>query len=370
MWQSNGRVNVYEELGVKPFVNAYRPLTRLGGAIMPRQVLDAMRDASCMSVDLRILQQKVGNAIAKLTHNEAAYVSCGAASGITLAVAASMAGMDPILSAQLPNTDGMKNEVIMHSCDRGFKCDVAIRCAGALIVNIGDSCGATERELRNAMTERTAAVFAVPPDRPGKLSLEQMIAVARENRVPVLVDAAFLVPPKGNLWKFTRERGADAVFFSGGKGLRGPQCTGLVLGKAGVVEACAFHGVPNDRIGRGMKVGKEELVGIYAAVKLFVEQDETSMLANRVRQLDCILESISSIPNVVLRRSSGIKAEIIFDSRAYDFSPRIACRQLLDAFPSVYLEPSRDGLLISTECLESGEELVVAQQLHKLFSVG
>src|SRR5207249_4338497 len=101
----------------------------------------------------------------------------------------------------------------------------------------------------------------------GKIPLEQIIAVARAHNLPVLIDAAFSVPPRDSLWKFTRDLGADAVFISGGKGLRGPQSTGLVLGKTWIIKGCAFHGIPNDRIGRGMKVGKEELAGIYAAVK-------------------------------------------------------------------------------------------------------
>src|SRR5207249_3335590 len=156
------------------------------------------------------LQEKTGQAIARLTQNEAAYLSCGAASGITLTMAACMAGTDPIRSERLPNTTGMKNQVVMHVCDQGSECDVALRCDG----------------------------------------------------------------------------GADAVIVSGGKGLRGPQSTGLVLGRQWIIDGCAHHGVPNCRLGRGMKVGKEELAGIYAAVKLFMEQDEAEIHAARVRQAD------------------------------------------------------------------------------------
>jgi uncharacterized pyridoxal phosphate-dependent enzyme len=360
-------MDVYDDLGIKPFINAYRPLTRLGGATMPDRVVQAMREASRRNVDLRAMQQKVGSAIASLTRNDAAYVSCGAASGITLAVAACMAGTNPVLSERLPQTEGMKNEVIMHKCDRGFKCDVAIRCAGAYIVHIGDGAGATENDLRSAISEQTSAIFSVAPDHPGKLPLERMIVVAREYDIPVLVDAAFLVPPRENLWRFTRDSGADAVFFSGGKGLRGPQCTGLVLGKTWIVKACAFHGVPNDRIGRGMKVGKEELAGIYAAVKLFMEQDEASLLARRLEQLEYILASIKDIPDVHVRRLAGIKAEIAFGRTAYDLTPASACRWLLNSVPSVYLEPSTDGVIVSTECIDDGNEIIVANQLIKLF---
>jgi D-glucosaminate-6-phosphate ammonia-lyase len=373
MWQSTTKMNaynVYEDLGIEPFVNAYRPLTRLGGAIMPEVVVEAMRGAARKSVDLKTLQQKVGKAISVLTQNEAAYVSCGAASGITLAIAACMAGTDAVLSGRLPNTEGMKNEVIMHACDRGFKCDVAIRCAGARIVNIGNEDGASEGELRSAINSGTAAIFSVVRDCPGKIPLEQMILTGQEYSVPVLVDAAFLVPPKENLWKYTRDAGADAAIFSGGKGLRGPQSTGLVLGKAWIVEGCAFQGVPNDRIGRGMKVGKEELAGIYAAVKLFMEQDDATILAERIRQLDYILACIDGVTNVTFRRTGNIMAVINFDNARFGLTYKSAWRWLLDTAPSVYLESSKDGLIVSTECMEAGDEEIVGSKLRELFESG
>src|SRR5215831_7083560 len=285
-------MGIYEELGVRTFINGYRPLTRLGGSTLPECVIEAMREASQKGVDVARMHQKVGSAIASLTQNEAAYVSCGAASGITLATAACIAGVDPVLSEKLPNSDGMKNEIVMQSRDRGYKCDVAIRCAGGRIVHIGDADGATKLQLSRAVNEKTAAIFVLPADEPGIMSVEDMISVARAHNVPVLVDAAFGVPPRKTFWKYTRDMGADAVIISGGKGLRGPQCTGLVLGKPWIVKACAYHGFPNDRIGRVMKVGKEELAGIYAALKFFMAQDEGEDRNTRVRQLDYIIACV------------------------------------------------------------------------------
>lgn len=176
----------------------------------------------------------------------------------------------------------------------------AVNLSVASIVNIGNDRGATEWDLRNAIDERTAAVLLHDSPEQRRPSLEEMLAIARVHNIPMFVDAAFSVPPKDTLWKFTRNIGVDAVIISGGKGLRGPQCTGLVLGKPWIVKACAFHGVPNDRIGRGMKVGKEELAGIYAAVKCFMEQDEASIRASKSRQLDYILVPL---PSCVLPQS-------------------------------------------------------------------
>jgi L-seryl-tRNA(Ser) seleniumtransferase len=261
----------------------------------------------------------------------------------------------------------MKNEVVMQACDRGFKSDVAIRCAGATIVTAGSILGTTEFELAGAITDRTAAIFAHHYDHAGKLSLSALVDTAKNYRVPVLIDAAFSVPPRRTFWAFTRDGGADAVFISGGKGLRGPQCTGLVLGKRWIVDACTFQGPPNDRIGRGMKVGKEELAGIYAAVKHFMETDEAVEHARQERQLDFIIESVSSLSAVFCRKMNSTKAVISFDLNAYDLTPKTACRQLLDLVPSVYLEPSPEGLIVSTECLEDGDETIVGKQLSVLF---
>lgn len=360
-------MDVYEKLGVRPFINAYRPLTRLGGATLPDCVVEAMTEASRKNIRLRTLQQRVGQAIAKLTNNEGAYVSCGAASGITLAVAACMAGTDPVLSAQLPDPEGMKNEIIVHACSRGFKSDAAIRCAGARIVRIGTESGATRGDLVTAINSHTAAILAHDTNHIGTIPLQEIVVIAKEHGLPVLVDAAFSVPPKDNLWRFTRDFGADAVFISGGKGLRGPQTTGLVLGKAWIVDACAFHGVPNNRIGRGMKVGKEELAGIYAAVKLFIEKDDKLARLIKIQQLESIIDSVARLPGIRIHKLGGVRVLIRCDSGLYRFAPQSAHEWLLMADPAVYVEPSPDGLMISTECLEEGQEAIVSHQLQNLF---
>jgi uncharacterized pyridoxal phosphate-dependent enzyme len=358
-------MDIYEELGLTPFINAYRPLTRLGGATLPRAVSEAMCQASRKNIRLRTMQQKVGAAIAAMTCNEAAYVSCGAISGIMLAVAACMAGTDPELSERLPDARGMRNEVVMQSCDRGLKSDVGIRSAGAQIVTAGDLSGTTEQDLKNAIGDRTAAIFAHAGPSVGKLSVSQLVAIGRKFRVPVLIDAAFSVPPKETLWRFTRDGGADAIFVSGGKGLRGPQSTGLVLGKSWIIDACAFHGSPNDRIGRGMKVGKEELAGIYAAVKLFIESDAELDKKTKEKQLEYIIAQFQGGNDVNCEKVNGTQALVRLDTR-YNLSPFGAARWLLASDPSIYCESCGDGLIIRTESLEDGDEIIIAQQLGRM----
>lgn len=330
--------------------------------------MEAMQQASRRAVNLRTLQRNVGMAIASMTRNEAAYVSCGANSGITLAVATCMVGTDSRMGDLLPLTTQLKKTtIIMHACERGYKSDVAIRCAGATIFNIGSERESSENDLRAALNEHTAAILAHDaPDR-GQLPLEHVIAIGREKGIPVLVDAAFSVPPKDSLWKFTRDMGADAVIISGGKGLRGPQSTGLVLGKTWIVNGCTFHGSPNDRIGRGMKVGKEELVGIYAAVKLMMQQDDRLMHKASLQRLGHVLSEVRDLPGVKIRRLGEMRATIIFDGSIYRLTPNSASRWLLDTNPSVYVEPSADGLILSGECLDAGDEQIIGEQLRALF---
>ncbi|MBA3643813.1 MAG: aminotransferase class V-fold PLP-dependent enzyme, partial [Chloroflexia bacterium] len=249
--------DVYAELGVEPVVNASATLTRLGGSRMPPPVVEAMARAAEAFVDLPQVQERVGQRIAELTNNEAAYVSSGAAAGIVLAVAACIAGTDPERIAAFPCRPG-EAEVIVHTSQRnGY--DYAARQTGARMVEVGE----TADEMRAAITEQTACIlwFAGAHYAEGALPLAEVIPIAREHGVPLLVDAAAQIPPVANLWHFTRDLGVDAAIFSGGKALRGPQCSGLVLGKPEIIAGCRANGNPNHSIGRPMKAGKEELVG-------------------------------------------------------------------------------------------------------------
>ncbi|HEY8741956.1 MAG TPA: aminotransferase class V-fold PLP-dependent enzyme, partial [Chloroflexota bacterium] len=254
----------YDRLGLRGVINAAATLTKLGGSIMPAPVVEAMSSAAQSFVDLIELQRRVGERIAQMTHNDACYVSSGAAAGITLAVAACIAGVDPALTSSFPYLDGRPRDVIVWRSQRnGY--DYAARLTGARLLEIGPS----TQELTAACNERTAAIlwFAGANYAAGALTLEEIVPIARQAGIPVLVDAAAQIPPVANLWRFTKELGADIAIFSGGKGLRGPQATGLVLGRPDIIEGCRVNGSPNHALGRPMKVGKEELAGILAAVE-------------------------------------------------------------------------------------------------------
>jgi uncharacterized pyridoxal phosphate-dependent enzyme len=202
-------MDVYDDLKVRKIINGSATLTALGGSLMPPEVLQAMAEASRHFVDIDDLQEKVGERIASWTHNEAAYVSCGAAAGLVLSTAACITGLDPEKRARLPYTDGMKNEIIVHKHGRvGY--DYAIRQAGGKLVEIGSAEGTTEQELEAAINEHTAAFFYFFNINlmKGQVPLAQGIQVARRYGIPLIVDAAAQLPPVENLWRFT-QMGAD-----------------------------------------------------------------------------------------------------------------------------------------------------------------
>src|SRR5579871_1150332 len=247
-------MGLYEELELRPVINAYATLTRLGGSRMPPEVLAAMADAARCFVDLQELQRRVGEKIAALTQNEAAYVCSGAAAGLALATAACITGTDPAAIHQLPDLAGLKNEVIVHRSHRnGY--DHAIRQVGVRLVEVGESAGTDPGDLERAFTAQTAAVvwFQGAMTGPGDLPLPVVIEMAQARGVPVIVDAAAQLPPVSNLWYFT-QMGADLAIFSGGKDLRGPQSSGLIVGRRELIAACARNGNPNHSLGRPMKV--------------------------------------------------------------------------------------------------------------------
>jgi L-seryl-tRNA(Ser) seleniumtransferase len=268
-------MDVYRGLGVTPVINCATTFTLIGGSIMEPQVAQAMADAAGAFVNINDLQAAVGRRLAELTRNEAAYVSNGAAAGLAIATAACMAGDDPALIARLPSDlNGMKNEVVVHRSQRNWY-DIGIRMTGAKLVEIGHVLQTQDWELDAAINERTAAVFyfAGPHLNRNTLPLPYVIERAHARGVPVIVDAAAQVPPVSKLWHFTRDLGADLAVYSGGKALRGPQNSGLCVGSADLVRKMQYVGPPNQRFGRALKVGKETMIGLLAAVEAFVNRD-------------------------------------------------------------------------------------------------
>ena len=377
-------MTIYKRLGIRTVINGNATLTRLGGSIMPPEVVAAMADAAKHFVNIIDLQKRVGEEIAKLTHNEAAYVSCGAAAALTLSTAACITGLDATKREKLPlrpspgrggfQPPTMKSEVIVHRHGRvGY--DFAVRQVGVRFVEIGDENGTTPDELENAITEKTAAIFyfANPSREHLWVPYKQAIAIAKKHDVPLIVDAAAQLPPPENLWRFT-QMGADLALFSGGKGLHGPQSSGLIVGTKSLIEAIAFNGPPNPFIGRGMKVGKEEMVGLLAAVEWYLNQDHAQLQQSYEDQITYYTAVFKDIQGVTVHRSFPSEAgqpmprtEIQFDAERLGITRDEILQQLQTGDPAIDIAGTgANGVFINGQTLMPGEIEIIANRLKAI----
>ena len=290
---------IYERLGIHPVIHGAGTTTRYGGSLLRPEALEAMREASQALVNLDELNEAAGAAIARMLGAESAFVTAGASAGLILQAAACMTGDDQAKITRLPETRGMPNEIIIQRAHR-FAYDQAYRVAGGILVEIGLARRTQPFELEDAITERTAAVaYLVSPftSPPGILSLTQVITIAHGRGVPVIVDAASMLPPRANLTKFLR-LGADLVSFSGGKGIRGPQSTGILAGRRDLVRAAALNASPNQALGRAAKTSKEEIAGLVTAVELFMAEDEAAEIKRFTDVCATIVEALADIPGL------------------------------------------------------------------------
>ena len=360
---------VYERLGIQPVINGIGTVTVLGGSLMPPAVTDAMVAAAQNFVPLPELQERAGDHIARLLGVPAAMISCGAASAITSGTAAAIAGDEDEKLRMLPNTTGMKNEVIQQRAHHtGYQAQMEL--TGAKIVWVD-----TREELEAAINERTAMMFFLNfADPNGRIGRAEWVEVARAHGVPTMNDAAADIPPPERLHTYVEE-GFDMVAFSGGKGLRGPQATGLLLGRPNLVHAARKAISPFGGIGRGMKVGKEEIMGLVAAVERYLSLDhaaERRELDARAERIMGVLGDVTGlacethvpaianhVPHVVVNWSEGDLGVTSEDAVA----------RLLEGDPPVAVSRTGDGQLrISTWMLRAGQDTVVAERVKSLFA--
>ena len=286
---------IYGALGVKRIISASGSTTAYGGSKTRREILDAMNKASGMMVNLDELNRAASRIIADATGAEAGFVSSGAAGGLVLQAAAVIAGSDPALMDRLPNTTGMKNEIIIHKSHR-FPYDQCYSSVGAKFVEIGDGRRCQPWQLEAAFTENTAAVAYLfsPFITRRAIPFPEVCEIAHSRGVPVIVDAASMLPPRSNLRRFTAE-GADMVIYSGGKGTRGPQGTGILCGRADLIDAAFANASPHQFIGRGMKVAKEEIVGLLRAIEIFVSEDEDAEMARYRSMSQQVVDALAEV---------------------------------------------------------------------------
>ncbi|MCC6629612.1 MAG: aminotransferase class V-fold PLP-dependent enzyme [Chloroflexi bacterium] len=362
----------YEDLGVRRIINATARLTRLGGSLMSEPVLAAMREAAGSYVDMHALQAAVGQRLATLTRNEAAYVCTGASTGLFLATLACMTGGDLQVIAGLPHRRPSRHEVIVHRAHR-IPYLPAVELAGATLVEIGNVNQTLAGELETAMSEQTAAVLYIAGEHlsRGALPLSEVVRLAHARGLPVIVDGAAQLPPVENLWRYTRDLGADLAVFSGGKDLRGPQSSGFVVGRPDLIAACAANGAPHQRLGRPMKVGKEEMMGLLTAVELYIVQDHAARLAGFEATVQFWCDRLGALP--------GVTAERAFPNEAGQPTPRLHLRfdparagltgeqvrqALWEGEPGIVVTPAGpDGIFITPDTIDPGEEQIIADRL-------
>lgn len=298
MTSSGDPKDIYRAIGVEPIIVASGSTTAYGGSRLRPEVLDAMNKASGVMVNIDELNRAAGKIIAEITGAEAGFVSSGSAGGLVLQAAAVIAGSDPKKMSQLPDTTGMKNEIIIQRSHR-FPYDQCYSSVGAKFVEIGDGRRCYPWELEAAITENTAAIAYLFSNFVSRRAIPfpELCEIAHAHDIPVIVDAASYVPPRANLKRFTAE-GADMVIYSGGKAVRGPQGTGILCGRADLIEAAFANASPHQFIGRGMKVAKEEIIGLLEALQIFVNEDEEAEMKRYRQMAQQVVDALIEVPGL------------------------------------------------------------------------
>jgi D-glucosaminate-6-phosphate ammonia-lyase len=361
--------SLYASLGLKPVINGVGVVTVLGGSIMPPEVIRAMEEASRFFIPLPELEKRVGARIADLLQAPAAMVTCGAASAITVGTAACLSQGNPAKLRQLPNRDGVKYEVIQQKSHRsGYEHQMEL--CGAKIMTVE-----SRQDLESAINERTGMMFFLnKAEHDGQITCDEFIRIGRERGIPTMNDAASDATPKENLWKYTKQ-GFDLVIFSGGKALRGPQSTGLLLGRKDLIEASFPAMSPFGGIGRGMKVGKEELCGVLAAVERYLKVDhaaEYRELESRVASIRTALKAVKGVETdrhvpVIANEVPHVTVE--WDETARGLTAQQVVEKLQAGDPPIHVQrPAKGKLLISVWMMRGDEHKVVGRRLRDILS--
>ena len=357
---------IYRQLGVRPLINAAGTYTVLTGSLMPERARQAMEEASHSFVRLEDLQKAAGERIAKLLDVEAAMITSGAACAIMLATAACVTGVDPEKIRRVPDLTGMKSEVITPREHRnGF--DHAARNVGVKLVEVE-----TLDDLRRAIGPKTAMLYFTNIfEHKGQIKRKEFIAAGKQGGIPVFNDAAAELPPAANLSSIVHE-GFDLVGFSGGKGIRGPQSSGLLLGRKDLIQAALLNNNPNDdAIGRPSKVGKEEMMGLLAAVDEYVHRDhegDQRLWRGFMESIASDLQGISTVTAEVYVPGPGGHPvpylRVQWDQDRLHVKYGDCAQQLRDGEPSIEVNAASDGLSLASYNLFPGEERIVGFRLR------
>ncbi len=378
-------MDVYRRIGVRPFINGRGTWTYLSGSLELPEVRRAMEAAAGQFVDMFELQTAAGRRLAELSGAESGMVTSGSAGAMAAATAACIAGSDPARIWQLPDTTGLKHEVVMLGGRSAF--DSAIRLAGGKLV-----VAASVAELSKAINERTAMIYTTWRDE----RLPRALAAARAANVPLLLDDAAGIPPLDNLSRYAK-MGVDLYCFSGGKGLRGPQCAGLLLGRAHLIEAALKNYCPwEGAVCRAMKVGKEEIIGMLTAVETWHQLDLGALNREWNRKVQRIAKLVETVPGVTTKidiptdGNSYPTLTVRWDEDHFGFTVADCDRALRDGEPRIEVltdnnpsmvagvedgpspssaePPRRNSLQIVSMTMQDGEELIVGRRLREVLA--
>jgi uncharacterized pyridoxal phosphate-dependent enzyme len=374
--KKTGARDYFKELGVRPFINAAGTFTTLTASLMHPEVVEAINYASKTFVPLNDLHDAVGKRIAELVGCEAAMVTSGAAAALTVGTAGILTGKNQEFIRRLPDLTGMKSEVIVQKSHR-YGYDHAVRNCGIKMIEVE-----TAEELSRAVNERTAMMlFFNDNDPKGAIKIDEFVALGKKHKIPTFNDAAADAPPTEHLSKYTK-LGFDLVTFSGGKGLRGPQSAGLLLGRKDLIEAARMNCSPNsDSIGRGLKVNKEELLGMMVAIEVYLKRDAAAEWKEWERRAKVITESVASIKalssEVYVPPIANHVPTIRFkwEKSVGKITADEVRKQMRDSKPSIEIAPGSSPADAATQeismtvwQMQPGEAEIVAKRLREVFS--
>jgi len=364
--------NPYEELGVTTVINAEGTMTTLGGSLIRPEVEVIMAQASRHFVSIPGLEEAAGKRIAqmlKLPEGYGALVTSGAAAAIQSGLAGILTGDNESLIKQLPDLTGMKSEVIIQKSHRN-PFDHQLRGTGAKLIEIE-----TRDQLRAAVNDRTAMMhFTNFANDVGQIKVDEWVKLAKEYKIPCFNDAAADTPPISHLWDYSN-MGYDLVSFSGGKAIRGPQCAGLLIGRQDLIHYALLNNSPyEDTLGRGQKVGKEEIIGMIKALELHLKEDYDALDKEWQDRLELVSREITRIPGVSTKFFTPAIAnhvphmQIVWDSRI-SLTPQQVSQLLRNSKPSIVMSPGEEkpGLAMNSFMLQPGEDQIVAEQLSRIF---
>ena len=367
-----GKRDLFKELGVTPVINAGVTMTFLSGSLMLPEVMEAINSTAHDFANMYELQDKVGAKIAEMLHCEAAMVTSGAACAMVLGTAAAITGKDPEKIKMIPNLPGPRPEVIMQKTHR-YLFDQAITTTGARIVEVEGL-----DEMDKAFNTNTVMTLYFNAAEKSSVTREAFVALSKKHNVPSFMDAAADVPPVENLFKY-QKMGFDLVTFSGGKMIRGPQSAGLLFGRKDLIEAAKLNHSPHEApIGRPMKVNKEEMFGMYAALKAYLERDhekEWQDWLNRIKQIKLTVETVPGVTGETHIEPGPANAfpslDLNWDEQRVKITPREVQAALKNGTPSIVANVGRtqDGkprLRVGVVLLKPEQVAIVAGRVRDI----